>query len=95
MKDILMKYRAIMQGTIGICTEQPSNISVKSESTNFHRISYRKPCEYIYTVNKDVVRLLDVSVPKRCETDTEWDYPCFNIPNKNDTVRLITNYIIK
>ena len=35
--------------------------------------------------------LEDLGFLNKCETDLEWADPCFTVPNKNMTVRLITD----
>ena len=47
-----MKYKAVIQGTVGKWTVQLVNINLKPEYAPYYGNAYRITCVYISTVNK-------------------------------------------
>ena len=59
-----------MRGTVVKWNDKPVKHSLKPEATAFHEKSHIIPHDYLLIVKKEVSRLAELGVIKRCETES-------------------------
>ena len=92
LKEIQMKYKAVIYVTVGKWICQPDKNHFKPEVTTFHGKSYIIPHAYISTIKKYKYGLEYIVLFKIRKTDSKWVATCFIHPKKSCTIRFITDY---
>ena len=82
LKNTLPKPKILCRELLENCIDKKINIHLKHDAKPFYGKSYRISNYNLYTVNKEVERLLEPGVLKIYETESGWAATCFNIAKK-------------
>jgi Reverse transcriptase (RNA-dependent DNA polymerase). len=92
--NLLTKYESLFDGTLGDWGEDEAvDLELQPDAKPHHDRPYRIPQVHRETFRKELERLCQIGVMRRRHEGSEWDTPCFLIPNKkNGTVRFLTDF---
>jgi hypothetical protein len=88
---LLRKYEHLLDGTLGNFETSEVKLKLKEDASPYHAKPFSLPKNHHDTLKHQIERLVKLGVLKRC-SDSEWAAPTFIIPNKNGTVRFISDF---
>jgi hypothetical protein len=98
LKTLLQKYENLVDGTLGPFKMNPVAIKLQLMDPNckpIHLRAYTVPrsVEQQLQLSLEIVRLVDIGVLEE-DYSSEWDSssPLFEIPKKNGTIRVVTDF---
>jgi hypothetical protein len=95
-KTLLHKYQHLFDGTLGEFNMEPISLQLMDPNCKpIHAHAYTVPrsVEQQLLQSKEIVRLVDIGVLEE-DYSSEWAsmFPSFAIPEKNGTIRVVTNF---
>ena len=87
---LLQQHEPLFDGTLGQWKGDPYHIQLKEDAEPYHGRPYSVPKAYERTLKLELERLVDIGVLKRVNR-SEWAFPSFIIPKKDNTVRFIND----
>jgi hypothetical protein len=92
LKSLLFKYEHLFDGTLGTWATDPVEFELKEDAQPYHTRAFPIPQIHEATLRKEVDRLVELGVLKKCTDGSEWGFPTFIIPKKNGTVRFVSDF---
>ena len=91
LKELLVKYETLFDGTLGQWKGPPVNIELREGVTPFHAKPYPIPKSREKQLRMEVERLCQEKVLKKTNR-SEWAAPNFAIPKSDGTIRFLTDF---
>ena len=89
---LLTKFEELFDGTLVDWKDDPVKLRLIDKSAKpYHGRSYPVPHIHLKTLKREVKRLVKIGVIKR-QPESEWASPTFIIPEKEGTVRFISDF---
>ncbi len=88
---MLLKYETLFDGTLGDWNRLPISIKIKEGAKPYHGRPYPIAQIHNTTLIKEINRLVSIGVLKK-QSSSEWASPTFTIPQKDMTVRTISDF---
>jgi hypothetical protein len=85
------KHEHLFDGTLGDFETSEVSLTLKEDAKPYHAKAFPVPKKNHYTLKNEIERQVKVGVLKRC-SDSEWAAPTFILPEKNGTVRFISDF---
>ena len=89
---VLSEYKRVFEGKQGEWKGDPVEIELKSDAKPYHAKPYRIPHSIVPTVKKEINRFCDIKIIKAIYGGIEWAAASFAIPNKDQTIRIVTDF---
>ena len=90
LRDLLLKHDKLFDGTLRTYTDKKMDIELLPEATAVYRRPYSVPYLHMEVFKKELQRLCDIGVLKRCGPSA-WGLPTFIIPKKDGKVRWVSD----
>ena len=91
LEELLIKYEALFDGTLGQWKGPPINIELRADAKHYHARPYPIPTSQEKKIRLEIERLIRARVLKKVNR-SEWAAPNFIIPKSNETIRFITDF---
>ena len=91
LKDLLIEFKDLFDGTLGTWKDQQINIETKEGAKPYHAKAFPIPKSREETLKKEISRLCQIGVLKKVN-HSEWAAPAFVIPKKDGSVRFISDF---
>jgi len=88
--QLLTEYETLFDGTLGQWTGKPYHIELRPDAKPYHGRPYSIPKAFEQTLKLELDRLVKIGVLKKVNR-SEWAFPSFIIPKKDQTVRFIND----
>jgi hypothetical protein len=88
---ILQEFEDLFDGTLGDWDCNPVLLQLKEGAQPYNGRPFPIPKKHVATLKKEIQRLCDLGVLK-WQADSEWAWPTFIIPKKDNTVRVDSNF---
>jgi hypothetical protein len=89
--QLLTKYELLFDSTLGDQKTKPVSFQLKEGVSPYHGQAFPVPKVHKETITKEVERLCQLGVLER-QPASEWASPSFIIPNKDKTVRFLSDF---
>jgi hypothetical protein len=89
--QLLTKYESLFDDTLGDWKTKPVSFQLKEGVSPYHGQAFPVPKVHKETIIKEVERLCQLGVLER-QPASEWASPSFIIPNKDKTVRFLSDF---
>ena len=86
----MKKFEGLFDGSLGKWTGKPYHIELRPDAKPYHGRPYSVPKAFEHTLKSELERLVKIGVLKRVNR-SEWAFPSFIIPKKDQTVRFIND----
>ena len=90
LQELLLKHEKLFDGTLRTYTDKKMDIELLPEASAVYRRPYSVPQLHMEVFRKELQRLCDIGVLKRCGP-SEWGLPSFIIPKKDGKVRWVSD----
>ncbi len=90
LRELLLKHEKLFDGTLRTYTDKKMDIELLPEASAVYRRPYSVPQLHMEVFRKELQRLCDIGVLKRCGP-SEWGLPSFIIPKKDGKVRWVSD----
>jgi Reverse transcriptase (RNA-dependent DNA polymerase) len=87
---LMKKFEGLFDGSLGKWTGKPYHIELRPDAKPYHGRPYSVPKAFEHTLKSELKRLVKIGVLKRVNR-SEWAFPLFIIPKKDQTVRFIND----
>jgi hypothetical protein len=91
LKQLLLKYESLLDGTFGKRSGSPVELQLNKGSTLCHARAFPVPRVHLDTLKMEVEQLCQLGVLKKVN-QLQWAAPTFMIPKKDGTVRFISDF---
>ena len=91
LQSLLYCYESLFNSTLGIWKLDPVKFELKPDAIPHYSMLYQIPHIYEQTLRKEVERLIQLGVLKKC-SNSKWGSPTFIIPKQDKTVRFVTDF---
>jgi hypothetical protein len=91
LKSLLFEYEQLFDGMPGNWKTTPVDFELKSRVQLFHSRAFSVPAIHEAPLCKECERLVEIDVLRQ-SNGSEWGFPMFIIPKKNNTVRFISDF---
>jgi hypothetical protein len=94
LKELLQKYEHLFDGTLGEFNMEPISLQLIDPNCKpIHARAYTVPISVTTQLqhSKKIVRLVDIGVLEE-DYSCEWYSQSFTFPNKNGTIRVVTDF---
>jgi len=88
---LLRKCEALFNGQLGRWHGQEVKLELQEGANPYHACAYNIPRCHIQTLKAEVERLVKIGVLKKVNR-SEWAAPSFIIPEKDGSVRFISDF---
>ena len=90
LRELLLQHEKLFDGTLRTYTDKKMDIELLPEASAVYRRPYSVPQLHMEVFRKELQRLCDIGVLKRCGP-SEWGLPSFIIPKKDGKVRWVSD----
>ena len=91
LKQLLLKYEGLFDGTLGKWKGSPVELQLNEGATPYHARAFPVPRVHLDTLKMEVERLCQLGVLKKVN-QSQWAAPTFVIPKKDGTMRFISDF---
>ena len=88
---LLKKYEYLFYVNLGTCNSKPYDIKLRPDAEPYHGKPFPVPCIYELTFKKEIYQLKALMVINKVNR-SQWSAPTCIIPNKDSTVRFISDF---
>ena len=88
--QLLIKYEDLFDGTLGSWKTEPIEIELKEDAKPYHARAYPVPHSQEKKLKDEIQRLCKLGVMRKVNR-SEWGFPAFTIPKKDNTLRSIAD----
>jgi hypothetical protein len=87
---LLKEFEELFDGTLGDWDSNLVLLQLKEGAQPYHGRLFPIPKRHVEALKKEIQRLCDLGVLK-WQADSEWASPTFNIPKKDNTIRVVND----
>ena len=91
LQNLLNNFYNLFDGKLGEWTGTPYKLPIKENSTPYYSKPFPVPQVQLPALKQELLRLENLKIIRK-DNSSPWAAPCFTIPKKNGTLRLIIDF---